>query len=140
MSQEEEAAIERACERLMQLYARAVDSFDIDAFATLFTEDAELHMPAGVSLGREKIRKGFSRRDPALVSRHMITNVLVEPLTATTAQGSCYLTLFRSHPIEAGAPHDPLRPALVGEYRDAFRKTPEGWRFSRRELVVGFAP
>jgi len=43
---------------------------------------------------------------------------------------------FDSHPdrrissLEGGG--------LVGEYRGEFRRTPDGWRFSRRDIQVGF--
>ena len=29
-------------------------------------------------------------------------------------------------------------PQIVGEYRDRFVRTPDGWRFARREIEVSF--
>ncbi len=51
---------------------------------------------------------------------------------------SVYLTLYR-HDGKEGRRLSPLEgPAMVGEYRDHFLRTPEGWRISRREIEVSF--
>lgn len=129
---------ERACERLMVRYARMVDAFDVDGFADLFTEDAELVLPAGTRHGREAIRRGFARRDPALISRHVLTNLWVTT-EGEEVLGGCYLTLFRNQVLESGeGAADPLKPALIGEYRDRYRRTEGRWRIARRELIVVF--
>jgi hypothetical protein len=58
---------------------------------------------------------------------------------ASAVDGVVYLTLWR-HDGDEGRRVAPLdQPALVGEYRDEFVRTPDGWRFARREVEVSFA-
>jgi hypothetical protein len=59
-------------------------------------------------------------------------------IDAENAKGIVYLTLYR-HDGEPGRATSPARaPLFVGEYRDTFVRTPEGWRFQRREIGVSF--
>ena len=113
---------ERACERLIVEYCRRVDFGEAARIADLFTEDG---VWSGVDLvlnGREEIREWFVRRQALerRVSRHICTNVAVDVVSPDEAQSVCYLVNYR---------HD---------RRDAFRRTPDGWRFTRRHVDVAF--
>lgn len=54
------------------------------------------------------------------------------------ATGVVYLTLYRHDDPDDAAVRPAEAPAIVGEYRDRFVRTPEGWRFARREVRVDF--
>ncbi|MBS0331922.1 MAG: nuclear transport factor 2 family protein, partial [Proteobacteria bacterium] len=90
--------------------------------------------------GRAEVERGFRRRqdNAQRMSRHVCENLLVEVVDEDHATGVVYLTLYR-HDGEPGRKTSPLAgPVLVGEYRDEFVRTAEGWRFRRREVSANF--
>jgi hypothetical protein len=119
--------IERACERLVTEYCHFVDHGEAAKIAGQFTEDGVWANRASTFSGREAIAGSFQRRqdNAARISRH--------------ATGVVYLTLYR-HDGEAGRRTSPSDiPDVVGEYRDTFVRTADGWRFKRREVHVSFS-
>ena len=68
----------------------------------------------------------------------MCTNVLVDVTSPSQAVGLCYFTLYRADGVD-GAVAPMTGPAMVGEYRDRFVLTDEGWRIAHRTASVGFA-
>ncbi|MDZ4762395.1 MAG: nuclear transport factor 2 family protein [Alphaproteobacteria bacterium] len=140
MTDIEKLLIERACERLVVEYCHLTDHGEAARVADLFTEDGVWSSSENTMNGRDKLRKGFQRRQDiaARMSRHVCTNLLVDVIDEDTARGVVYLTLYR-HDGEAGRATSPTQaPAMVGEYRDEFKRTPAGWRFHRREIVLSF--
>ncbi|MGA0600974.1 nuclear transport factor 2 family protein [Caulobacter sp. KR2-114] len=142
MDDVERLLIERACARLVARYCHLVDHGEAERVADLFTEDGTWSSPEQMMDGREAIARGFRRRQDnrGRISRHVCENLLVEVQDAERAAGVVYLTLYR----EDGPPGRPyataLVPALIGEYRDVFVRTPDGWRIRSRETVVSFRP
>jgi hypothetical protein len=63
---------------------------------------------------------------------HVTTNLWVEPIDENTAQGGAYYSVLGAAPAPDGqvATHS---GTLLGRYTDRYRRTPEGWRFERRE-------
>ena len=139
MTEPDIAAIERACTALCIAYARAIDFRDQDGFVALFTEDAVLDVGQALQ-GRAAIRESIDRRPDELRSRHVITNVFVEVLSADEARGISYLTLYRYQGEESlryGAV--PLTgPAAVGHYEDRYVRTGAAWLFRSRRLHLAF--
>jgi hypothetical protein len=141
MTDLERMLIERACERLVVEYCHFVDHGEASKIAGQFTEDGIWTSRENTMSGRNEIEAGFRRREAATRrrSRHVCTNLLVRVLDENTAEGVVYLTLYRhDDPDES-----PVRPSdipdIVGEYRDRFVRTDEGWRFQRREIAVDFS-
>ncbi len=133
---------ERACERLIVEYCRRVDFGSAGRIAELFTEDGTWEGTDLVLTGREEIRDWFQRREGVTrrVSRHVCTNVGIDVVTDDEAQGLCYLINYR-HDRREGDTTVPVpadHPKYVGELRDRFRRTPDGWRFTRRQVDVAF--
>ncbi len=90
--------------------------------------------------GLEEVRKGFAVRqaNKARMSRHVCNNLIIDVIDESNAVGTVYLTLYR-HDGEEERTTSPLEgPAMVGEYRDRFVLTDEGWRFSERDTKVSF--
>jgi ketosteroid isomerase-like protein len=87
---------ERACERLINEYARRVDFGEAAAIADLFTEDGRWEGDQ-VFAGRAQIREWFAGRQDVSrrVSRHVCTNVMVEVLSPTAARSHCYMINYR---------------------------------------------
>jgi hypothetical protein len=142
MDEIERLLVERACERLIVEYARRVDFGEAGAIADLFTEDGRWEGTELVLDGREAIREWFENRERLTrrVSRHVCTNVAVEAQSATEATSLCYMLDYR-HDRREGEPAGPVvaeHPKYVGELRDSFRLTDDGWRFSSRLVTVAF--
>jgi hypothetical protein len=140
MTEAERHAVERACEALSIAYARAIDFRDYDAFILLFTDDAVL-CSGGVELnGRGEIRESLRNRSDEIRSRHVITNVFIDPLTPDSARGISYVTVYRHSGPESLERHPvPMRgPAAVGHYEDRFVRTADGWQFASRRLHLAF--
>ena len=100
----------------------------------------ELKEAHAVPEGEEQLRKGFQARqdNKARMSRHVCNNLLIDVIDEDNATGTVYLTLYR-HDGEEDRSHSPIDgPSLVGEYRDRFVRTAEGWRFCERVTVISF--
>lgn len=132
--------IERECERLVTRYCHLVDHGQAAQVAELFTEDGAWASPEATVTGREQIRASFQRRQDAAarMSRHVCGNLLIDVEDADHASGVVYLTLYRHDGDPARRISPSAAPSVVGEYRDRFRRTPDGWRIARREVEVSF--
>ena len=127
------------CRELSIAYARTLDFCDYDAFANLFTDDAVLSAGPLIE-GREAIRNWLAKRPDELRSRHVLTNIFIDPVDADHARGISYLSLYRHLGEESRAP-DPVTfdgPVAIGHYDDRFLRTDAGWRFERRTLQLAF--
>ncbi len=78
LSAAERIEIERACERLVYVYSRALDLGDMSAAADCFAENGSMArpmMPDAVIQGREVIRTSLLTRPKTLLTKHLATNV-----------------------------------------------------------------
>ena len=139
VTEPELAAIERACHRLVVAYARATDLGDAAAAGALFTEDGVLEMPGGRRfVGRAAIAGRIAAQPPRQVSRHLLSNVEVAACSTEHARGSLLVTMYRGSAADDGRTVHLDGPYLVGEYGDAYRRTPDGWRIAHRRLTTVF--
>lgn len=134
---------ERACERLLNEYARRVDSGKAGTVADLFTVDGTWLGADGAGMhGRDEIREVFARRE-ALVrrqSRHVITNVLVDVVSPTAATAVAYLINYR-HDSSSGRAEHPApadHPKFVGEYHLSFRVVDGEWKIASLRFDLAF--
>jgi len=139
----ERLLIERRCERLVFDYAAFVDFGEASRIADLFALDGVWEGEGIRMEGRDAIRNGFSRRQGVTrrVSRHVCTNVRIDVLGDDEARGVSYLINYRFDRREGDDPALPApagHPKFVGEYRDRFVRTPEGWRFAHRDCRLAF--
>ena len=133
--------IERACARLIVEYCHFVDHGEAAKIAEQFTADGVWTSPGNTYDGRAAIAEAFRRRqdNAARMSRHVCSNLLVNVIDENNATGVVYLTLYR-HDGETNRRTSPADvPDIVGEYRDTFVRTADGWRFKRRETHVSFS-
>jgi hypothetical protein len=134
MTDSERLAIEWQCSKLCHAFANYGDVNDFVSLANLFTEDGSMSRPSVPDVditGRQTIIEAFGRRPP-LVIRHIVTNVQIHVVSATEARGFS-LVLWLSAP-QADTPLPLLAgPIQVGEFRDVYVKTEEGWRFRERK-------
>lgn len=132
--------IERACARLVTEYCHFVDHGEAAKIAGQFTEDGVWASPRDMRTGREAIAKSFQKRqdNTGRMSRHVCSNLLIDVIDESNATGVVYLTLFRDDGDPARRASPSQLPDVIGEYRDSFVRTAEGWRFKRREVHVSF--
>jgi uncharacterized protein (TIGR02246 family) len=136
----ERMAIERECERLVTRYCHVIDHGEASRVADLFTEDGIWRAPGVVHQGIDKIRSAFTAREETRerMSRHVCNNGLIEVVDEDHATGVVYLTLYR-HDGDEQRRVSPLEGAeMVGEYRDRFVRTAQGWRIAERSTHVSF--
>jgi SnoaL-like domain len=132
---------ERACERLVLDYARWLDTGDRQRFGALFANDAVWDMPGYARLeGPEAIVARLARADRPGTSRHLVSNLVVDVVSADEAVGYCQFVNYRNE-LEPtpGTPLPAGEPSYVGRYLDRYVRTPEGWRFARRRVELDFA-
>ena len=133
-------AIERECARLVTAYCHYIDHGSAERVAELFSEDGVWASTEATLEGRDEIRKAMAERrdNAARMSRHVCDNLLIDVIDENSAEGVVYLTLYR-HDGKEGRRLSPLEgPLMVGEYQDRFQRGPDGWRITRREVVVDF--
>jgi 3-phenylpropionate/cinnamic acid dioxygenase small subunit len=120
--------------------AHLADDGTLDDYVGCMTEDAVWEMrPASGSAapparrGHADIRAGSQERrnsgmqGPGTHSRHMVTTTVVSVAGDSAAATSCVLFVL----IVEGK----QQIGFSGIYHDEFRRTPQGWRLSRRAVV-----
>ena len=118
---------------LIMTYAERLDAGDLDGVAALFAH-ATWRSPARTEPlhGAEAVRRAYDvvlLYDGSPCTRHVVTNLVVEPNGPDRAAARSYFTVFQAR-------HDfPLQPILVGRYHDAFARTNGTWRFADRLVL-----
>jgi hypothetical protein len=137
-------AIEWACTRLINRYTLLNDAGDWEGLVALFTEDglyARPTQPGKAIIGREALLETYRSRPADMVTRHVVSNVVVDVESETEARAMSVILLYRgTAPADASLPlHNPTDP-LIGTFKDRLRKTADGWRFTERRGALDFAP
>lgn len=130
--------IVRECERLFLQIARLTDHGPQDRIAQLFTEDAQLDRDGTMVRGRAALQELYARRPPNLFTRHLVSNLLVTPISAGEAACHAYATVYRHRGKDvATAPAPPVTckgPESIVEYEDRLVRTEDGWKVSHRVM------
>jgi hypothetical protein len=110
----------------------------------LFTEQAAFARPTdpdNFTTGAENILAAFKSRPNDRITRHLITNVLIDVLDENSAKGVCYATLFMA-PSDAEPAMFGIKAnasQLVGEFYMDFQLTESGWKISRQSGNIIFS-
>jgi hypothetical protein len=132
----ERIEIERACERLIIEYSRALDLGDMNAAADCFAQNGSFSRPMTpdqVISGRELIRAALLKRPNTLLTRHLATNMMIAVEDSNSASGLSYLTMISTTPPEGAAPpHVSPGPIWFGEMKDRFVREAGKWKFLER--------
>ena len=135
MTNEQRLMAEQACARLINAFAILNDAGRFEEMVQLFTEDGRFARPTdptNFTEGRENILTAFNARPKDRVSRHLITNILIDIQSDTTAKGIAYATLFTASP-DNKAPKIGLQvnpTQFIGEFFVDFKLTDEGWKIA----------
>jgi ketosteroid isomerase-like protein len=116
--------------RLFMTYKQHLDQRDFKSYASLFTDDAEWVGNLGKVVGPEQIEQLLKATlelcdDDRQRTYHLVLNpeIDVDGDTATARSTWGYVTRDeRDAPVLL----------MLGRYLDQLRRTPQGWRFSRR--------
>jgi ketosteroid isomerase-like protein len=137
MTEDRLAALERAVRRLSDLediralrlrYHDAINEGRAGDIPALFTEDGEVDFGY---LGRSRnVPKFFAAIGNVLDSVTQFVHNHVVEVDGDTATGSSYL---EAKSISKGVAY-----RVVGRYLDEYRRTPEGWRFTKMTFVPTF--
>ena len=127
-----------ACQALSTAFANGVDRRRNDEVLALFTEDAVLDRWGHSVTGHAALRRWLDGRPADVVTRHVCTNFEARRTAADHAEGLTLFTFYRAARHDAADPLPMIGPAMVGEYLDQFRRTPDGWRIARREIRILF--
>ena len=135
----ERFVIEHACMKLMVGYCVHADHGRADEFAALFAEDGAWVQGSGDEIrGREALRGYILGRPGRTLTRHLITNLLVDVISANSASGTAYALVFRERDYDGSGSATIPPPGAVIEYQDEFIRAAEGWRIQRRRSIPIF--
>jgi hypothetical protein len=128
--------IERACERIVYAYSRALDLGDMSAAADFFAENGSIARPMApekIIQGRETIRASLLTRPKSLLTKHLATNVMIDVVSCDEARGLSYLTMISTTPADAAPPpYISTGPLYFGEFKDRFVCEGGQWKFLER--------
>jgi len=121
-----------AIEALVTEYAWLLDHRRWRDVAGLCTDDAVLTIRGREIRGQTGLAAWAEHRaaNKARRTQHQMTLLRLEAISQNEVIGTAALVL---HVAKAG--HGGTYIDLVGEYRDEYVRTAEGWRFRRRHLV-----
>lgn len=126
-----------AIEQLIQRHAWLIDHGAANEVGELFAEDGALYGVGPDKVGRAAIAE-WGRQRAAMTerrSRHLQSNILIEPVAPDAARGWVALTLYRHDGQGQGS----VTPLLIAEYADRYVREPDGsWLFAERRLAVLF--
>jgi 3-phenylpropionate/cinnamic acid dioxygenase small subunit len=139
----DELEIRNRVAELAQLADTASDD-ELDQYLALLTEDAAWVVLASSDLLEVQERKGHTEilegvrqrradgvQGPGTDTRHVVSTLVVTFEARDRAMARCYWQYYAKASSRA-----PVL-ALMGEYRNTFVRTPEGWKLTRREVVPG---
>jgi hypothetical protein len=128
--------IERACERIIYAYSRALDQGDMSAAADFFAGSgsfARPMTPTVVVQGREAIRAALLTRPKTLLTKHLATNVMIDVESRDEARGHSYLTMISTTPAAGTeAPYVSAGPVYFCEFADRFVREGGEWKILER--------
>lgn len=130
--------MQQACRDLVLRAVACVDAKDYQGFVELFAPSGQLLRPnAPVLHGREAILAFYRTRPIDRITRHLVTNTLVQlSEDETQARATSYVLLWAG--VSGDTPGPVGRPAhnqqILGEFEDLLVWSVDGWRFLRREV------
>lgn len=139
-------AIERECERLVIHMGHVGDLESPLAVIDYYTEEAVWESPQlntrreGKESNRRFAQKLYGEGDVNArgAHRHFISNIQIDVTSEDSANGLAYWIFYHDN----GGPDGLKEIAMMGEYRDRFQKTEDGWRLAHRivEIAAGGLP
>lgn len=121
---------ENQCERMIKRFAVLNDENRYEQMVEMFTPEgifARPSAPEDLIHGRAQILAAFKSR-PVRISRHFISNILVDILDNNRAKALSYVLLYTG---EVGSKQS-APPYLIGRFKDEFVYQDGQWLFAQR--------
>lgn len=138
MNDQDQMLARLACESLITKYTHIADFGPGATMVDLFTEDGVWSSGNETYTGHDELQAFFGRDKGHAKSRHVASNMLVTLTSDDEAEGLSYFTLYRYTEEKPRVPDLADQPVILGEYRDRYRRTADGWRIADRQAQVGF--
>jgi hypothetical protein len=120
-----------AIQDLLHLYCFHMDEGRFAELGALFAADGEWIAPYRSARGPATIAAWLTQSVPPAPRRmHYVMNSVIAVNGTEATAKSNYLVMVEG-------PDGPV-PSVCGTYADVLTRTPEGWRFRRRELIHAF--
>jgi hypothetical protein len=146
LSETERAVIEWRCAQLIHRFALLNDARRFDEAAPLFAEDCIFGRPTAPDdpmVGRDAIIAALKARPPR-ITRHIVSNIVIEVVSPTEARGESYVTLLTAPALADGQALPVKADAVqsVGGFSERFKKVDGEWVFAERRgyLTLTVAP
>jgi hypothetical protein len=88
--------------------------------------------PDEIIQGREAIRASLLSRPKTLLTKHLVTNVMIDVEARDLARGVSYLTMISTTPGDAKSPFMSQGPIYFGQFVDRFVREHSAWKFLER--------
>ncbi|MBN9888320.1 nuclear transport factor 2 family protein [Salipiger abyssi] len=132
-------AIEAECSRLMTTFSLCTDTFDYDRALGLFVPDCTFQRADEVFEGLDGLRFVLNRRNPERITRHIVSNMLIDVKDETTATGQAYALVFGHVGALDENGEAPLgAPDSLVIFNGGFTRTDEGWRIKTWRIDLSF--
>lgn len=126
-----------ACTAAIQRFSAYVDAGRYDDAAALFAPDGVMQRPQERIEGRDALRQSFRSRPAHRLTRHVISNLVLDPVDDNTVRALSYVCVFR----HLGTPGEPLHlpvqariPETLAEYIDELVRVDGAWLIGRRTV------
>ncbi|HEY4201419.1 MAG TPA: nuclear transport factor 2 family protein [Devosiaceae bacterium] len=130
---------ERECHRLAVACYSLMDQGRYDETAALFTDDATWVRGGKPVTGRQAIRDALDQRAVTDISRHLVTNVLVDIQSEFEGTGTaCFVPLRGPKRADGTVATPPI--TNVGDLAFRFRKDADGWKIAHLLPTMIFKP
>lgn len=126
------AAMESACQRLVQMSAKWIDEHRFEDVSRLFAENGSFQRANGDILeGRDAIACGLDRPSGHLTIHH-VSPTLVEILTPENARGTTSFVAYLPAQETGGS----VVPVVAAFWDDRFIRRDRGWLIAERRTRV----
>lgn len=135
-----EVALEHACARVILDLARFTDSGHYADALALFCDDATMDRDGEIFSGIAALRQAYAQRPANRITRHVVSNIVVQLDGPAQACATSYVTVYR-HFVDrdhAEPPYQMPGADVLGQYQDRLVRSPAGWRLAARTTRTVF--
>jgi SnoaL-like domain len=129
MDLQEQCRLEREIERIIVRFFYYLDERLYENLAALMAADGVWTRQGERLHGPAMVLAALKERPPGLMTRHVISNILIDLPEPTRAEASFYMTVFRRDgelPVDGPAPME--LPHVVALCRQKLSQGEQGWR------------
>lgn len=127
-----------SCQQVLFNVARGLDTGDIERVCAQFSPAGVWHRKRQTLTGRTQIKQALTERSPSTVTRHLVTNIVVEAETAERLVVNCTTLTYRGEQEIPGTPVALDWPVSILDYQDIFELHDGQWLIASRQSTRVF--